>query len=258
MTEEFKSITQYDKSFDSLFTNINHKGFACGFFSVLTVKMFLSMGRKDQETHKKCIEQSMKFTAEKKITYGLNFDDMLKKCRSNYEKKLDICSTSVELIKDNIIGYEHIFENKNNLPYGIIFLKNEKFFVVLYDTDKYYIRDCHNDSQYVCNYSELIKKLKDSYQFENDINLLGDEYINYSSIEYLKLYEPFGIFGLEWVKKGGELYYEKFIKNIPFASEKIGDVKFNIEFDSDVYLKNDLVQYDKQEKIYSEDSLVYF
>lgn len=231
MTEEFHSITQYDKSFDNLFTNINHKGFACGFFSVFTVKMFLDFKLKDLATHEKCIKKAMDFTAKNKISYGLNFDDMIKKC-CNINNK-NIYSTSVELIRENIIGYDNIFENKENKPFGIVFLKNEKYFVVLHDMFKYYIRDCHNDVQYVCDYSELKNILKNSYQFENDIDLLGD-FILYSSIEYIKIYDTFDV------------------KNV-----ELNDIKKTTEQEEK---KNviDTKYYENQEKIYDKDDFVFF
>jgi ribosomal protein S17E len=114
--------------------------------------------------------------------------------------------------------------------------------------------------QYICEYEELIKILKDSYQFENDINLLGNEYINYSSIEYLKIYEPFGIIDLEWVKKEGEKYYEKFINKIEQKQEQNLENKIEIVQERKQNLENkiDITQYEKQEKIYTDDDTVLF
>lgn len=221
---DFESITQYDKSFDNLFLNINHKGYACGFFSIYTAYMFLDTGRFTKNTHENCIKNAINFTIMKKIHMGLNFDELVEKtCNLN---KKNICSTSVELIRENIIGYDQIFENKENKPYSIIFLKNEKYFVVLYDnnTNLYYVRDCHNNTQKTLKYESLKKYLKDSYQFEEDINLLGTEYANYSSIEYLKIYNTFSC-------------------NLISAKPKV---------------KLDVFEYNNQEKIYTDDNLVYF
>jgi hypothetical protein len=237
MTDDFESITQYDKSFNGLFQNINHKGFACGFFSILSVKLFLKFHSYDKDIHESCIKNAIDFTAKNKITFGLDFDSLLEKS-CNLDKK-NICSTSVELVRDNIIGYDQIFENKENKSCGIIFLKNEKYFVILYDNDTkyYYIRDCHNNMQKKFDYESLKKYLGDSYQFEKDINLLGDEYVNYSSIEYIKIYEDFDC----------KLYDDKFL---------ISSTKKKETSDKILYL--DLSEYDNQEKIYTDDNFVCF
>lgn len=190
--EIFQSITQYNNSFNNLFANINHKGFSCGFFSLMTVKKFLDDNKYNKCYHEKIIEEAIKFTVTKKIYGGLSFEELIKKY-TNLQTK-NICVTSVELMINNIIGYEHIFENANNKKYGIIFLKNEKFFVVLYENNKYYVRDCHSDLQYSFNFEDLKNHLNETYQFNKMIEIDGfidNDFMNFSSIEYIKIHDTF-------------------------------------------------------------------
>jgi hypothetical protein len=188
---QFESITQYNNKFNNLFININQKGFACGFFSVLTVYNYLQNNLYDKNVHEKNIEEAIKYTAKKKIFSGVNFDNLLEMV-SNLNKK-NIMSTSVELIKIGILSYQHIFDNSDNLDkYAIIFLKNEKYFVVLYDKikNKYFLRDCHESKQTSYESLEVLtKRLDEAYQFNSDIDVLGNEYIAYSSIEFIRITE---------------------------------------------------------------------
>lgn len=290
MQEDFEAITQYDKSFDSLFTNINHKGFACGFFSILTVAQFMNMNTVEKHRHEEKIKKCIEYTVKKKINYGLTFNELIKN-HTNYINEKDICATSVELIKNNILSYEHIFENKDNKPYGIIFLKNEKFFVVLYDTEYYYIRDCHVSLQKtIKTFNELKIYLKNTYQFEENIDLLGDEYLNYSSIEYMKFYEDIST-PLNYVKSENSWWknfekkeekYEmpsravnlgkKLIKEVNMIIGSPGDygyMKVTQKQEDDKITEKteklftesqnlDFNQYEKQEKIYTNDDTVCF
>jgi hypothetical protein len=191
--QNFESITQYNKKFDDLFVNPNQKGFACGFFSILTANHFLKNNLMDLKTHENNIEEAIRYTAKKKIFSGVNFDDLLD-MTSNLNKN-NIMATSVELINSGILSFQHIFNNSDNAEkYCIIFLKNEKYFVVMFDKTKneYYLRDCHESSQYTFNsITDLIIKLSNGYQFTTDIGLIGDEYIAYSSIEFIKITEIF-------------------------------------------------------------------
>jgi hypothetical protein len=191
--QKLDSITQYNKKFDQLFTNVNQKGYACGFFSILTANTYLKYGFFDLLTHENNIEEAIKYTAKKKIVGGVNFDNLLE-MTTNLNKN-NIMSTSIELINAGILSYQHIFDNSDNAEkYAIIFLKNEKYFVVMFDKikDQYYLRDCHESSQYTYNsLNDLVKRLDVAYQFGTDIGLLGDEYIAYSSIEFIRITHNF-------------------------------------------------------------------
>jgi hypothetical protein len=191
--QNFDSITQYNKKFDQLFTNVNQKGYACGFFSILTANAYLKYGAFDLSTHESNIEEAIKYTAKKKIVGGINFDNLLG-MTTNLNKN-NIMATSVELINLGVLSYPHIFDNSDNAEkYCIIFLKNEKYFVVMFDKIKnqYYLRDCHESSQYTYNsLNDLTKRLDEAYQFASDIGLVGDEYIAYSSIEFIRISQNF-------------------------------------------------------------------
>lgn len=191
--KKYDSITQYNKKFDQLFVNINQKGYACGFFSILTANVYLEYGLFDLLTHENNIEEAIKYTAKKKIVGGINFDNLLE--MTTNLKKNNIMATSVELINAGVLSYPHIFDNSDNAEkYVIIFLKNEKYFVVMFDKTKnqYYLRDCHESSQYTYDsLNDLTKRLDEAYQFGTDIGLVGDEYIAYSSIEFIKITQKF-------------------------------------------------------------------
>lgn len=185
----FDSITQFNKQFDHLFQNVNQKGFGCGFFSILTVNSFLKNNKYDKHTHENNTRNGILTTVENKIRSGVNFDNLLALC-TNLSKH-DIMATSIELMVSGILSYEHIFDIPST-KYAIIFLKNEKYFVVLVDNGKYHLRDCHENMQYSFNsFDQLTNRLDEAYQFKSNIDLLGEEYLQYSSIEYIKITEPF-------------------------------------------------------------------
>jgi hypothetical protein len=183
----FESITQFDKSFDNLFENKNLKGYACGIFSLLTANSYLNNIPITKDVHENNIRKAVKICSENKIFYGMNFDELLSSTNLNSQ---DVNSTSVELIIHNVIGYNHIFDIKDKC--AVIFLKNEKFFVVICDKNKYYLRDCHESIQYdFDSLEELVQKLNIAYQFNNQIDIIVDEYTNYSSIEFIKITQNF-------------------------------------------------------------------
>jgi hypothetical protein len=183
----FESITQFDKSFDNLFENKNLKGYACGIFSLLTANSYLNNILITKDVHENNIRKAVKICSENKIFYGMSFDELLSTTNLYPE---NINSTSVELIINDVIGYNHMFNIKDKC--AVIFLKNEKFFVVICDKNKYYLRDCHESKQYnFDSLEELIQRLNTAYQFDNQIDLIVDEYTNYSSIEFIKITENF-------------------------------------------------------------------
>lgn len=182
----FKSITQYDKKFDGMFDQIKNKGYSCSYFSILTCLRFFQGHIPDVDSHEKNIIDAMMITCFLNINSGLLFDDLIIGSTNCDHKK--IMATSVDLITNNVIGFDNMFKNITNEKekYAVIFLKSEKYFVVLVDIDGYYVRDCHMDNQH--NYKskqDLINHLNNSYQFANLINIDGFKLEEYSSIEYL-------------------------------------------------------------------------
>lgn len=192
----FDTITQYDKQFDKLFTNINHKGYACSIFALITALKFLHTcdnnqnkhWSTDKKAHEDTVKHAIKITSLYDITDGITFDNLLL-LHTNIDIN-NICATTVELIKNNIIGYEHMFPGSNK-RYATIILKNEKYIVVLVDNSGWKVRDCHESIQYdFDNIKDLIKHLSEKYQFSEQINF-GDtnanfiDYSHYSSIEFV-------------------------------------------------------------------------
>lgn len=182
----FNSITQYDKSFDGLFENIKIKGYSCSYFSILSSLRFLQGYFPDVDTHEKNVSDAMMLTCILNINSGLSFEDLILGC-TNYDIK-KIVGTTVELIQNNIIGFEQMFPKITHPEekYCVVFLKNEKYFIVMVDIDGYYLRDCHIDVQYNFKlFNDLKKKLSEDYQFTKMINIDGFEISEYSSIEFL-------------------------------------------------------------------------
>lgn len=202
----FKSITQYDKKFDGMFDQIKNKGYSCSYFSILTCLRFFQGLVPDVDSHEKNIIDAMMITCMLNINSGLTFDDLIIGSTNCDHKK--IMATSVDLITNNVIGFDNMFKNITNEKekYAVMFLKSEKYFVVLVDIDGYYVRDCHVDNQY--NYKlkqDLIDHLNNSYQFANSINIDGFKLEEYSSIEYLIIDKLFDSNVIDLLEPIGEI-----------------------------------------------------
>ncbi len=185
-TNSFKSITQYDKRFDGMFDNIKNKGFSCSYFGILTCLRFLQGYTPDVDTHEKNIIDAMTITCLLDVNSGLSFENLILGC-TNYDQK-KIIGTSVELIVNNVIGPNEMFPKliHQQEKYAVMFLKNEKYFAVLVDSDGFYLRDCHVDIQYNFNtLDSLFTHLSSFYQFTSMINIDGFQIEEYSSIEFL-------------------------------------------------------------------------
>lgn len=185
MTDEFKSITQYDKRFDGLFDDVQKKGFGCSYFSILSCWRFLEDGKTTTHVHEQNIKDAMTITCLLNIASGLGFEDLIIGC-TDYDHK-QIVATSVDLITTNVIGIHQMFPKINNdSRYAVMFLKSEKYFVVLVDSNGYYFRDCHTDTQHnFKSLDQLYMHLANSYQFTENVNVGGIEFEEYSSIEFL-------------------------------------------------------------------------
>lgn len=182
--EEFKTITQYDKTFDTFFENQKDKGYACSYFSILTVLRFLEGHENNMYIHEKNIFDAMTLTSLLNLNSGLSFEDLISGCTSCDCKK--ITATCVDLITNDIIGKKEMFpELENNKKYAVLFLKNEKYFVVMVDSNGYYLRDCHTDTQKNFNMlDDMFNYLCENYQFTQMIDIDGFIIDEYSSIEF--------------------------------------------------------------------------
>ena len=185
----FNSITQYDKFFadqtKGKFAGINF----CPFFSLLTALEYVKNTSYSQKTHNEVVIKSVLNHVALGVSQPLSFNSLVS--ITNIDSN-NIQGTTVELIKENIISYQHIFENKNK-PYCVIFLKNGKFFVVLVTADyKFHVRDCHEKNQINdLSFEEIQKYLNETYQFNKEIDLDGYKIEEFSNIEYIQISEPF-------------------------------------------------------------------
>ena len=103
-------ITQYDQSFDALFTdNMAKKGFACSYFAILTAWKFLKGFPATLESHIDNVKLSVKVTKELSVTGGIQFSDLVDDFTSL--KSNAIVPASTELIATKVIQYSDIFPN---------------------------------------------------------------------------------------------------------------------------------------------------
>lgn len=182
----FVTINQYDKRFDSMFENIKKKGYSCSYFSILTCLRFLQGYFPDADTHEQNVIDSMTISCLLDVSAGLSFEDLIIGC-TTYDHK-QIVATTVELISTGVIGFDQMFPILNNSQekYAVMFLKNEKYFVVMVDSEGFYIRDCHISEQ--VNFktlTETCEYLTKVYQFTAQINVDGLKFDEYSSVEFL-------------------------------------------------------------------------
>jgi hypothetical protein len=190
--ETFSAPTQYDDKYKDC-GNFGSNRSACGLFALETASNFLETGEVNKETHEVNLMVAILNHIEKDIKGQITFEELLS--HSKLKDKTTIC-TSVDLIKEKVLGYEHIFKADDySKPYCIIFLKNSKFFNVLYNPSshyKYYVRDCHEIDQYsYASKVDLINHLNTVYKFNENINLDGYEISEFSSIEFKVIDEKF-------------------------------------------------------------------
>ena len=205
----FETFTQYDKKFGS----INHN--VCSLFAVITADNFLKNSFIDKSQHEKNLTNAVKQFSELGLGGEIDFKTLLS--FTSLDTK-DIDCTCVELVKSGDIGFEHMLP-ENDKPFCVIFLKNSKFFTVLFTGNKYCIRDCHEIFQYDFDTKiQLIKHLSDIYQFDKEINLDGYNVDNFSSIEFIKIFNEF-----TYVLSQDDIMYEQ--KDNPAKDKKENPAK---------------------------------
>ena len=242
----FNSITQYDKMFAEIakgkFGGINF----CPFFALITALKFLNKDNNNSDIHNENVIKAVLNHVTNNKGQTMTFNDLIGNF-TNIDKK-NINATSVVLIKDNIIGYDHIFEKKNK-PYCVIFLKNGKFFVVTVSSDlKFSVHDCHEKIQVInLNFDEIKQYLNQTYQFDKEINLDGYKIEEFSNIEYLPIFEPFETkmnLNIEHellvkYRSMPKLENKQEIKEIKEKTEEIeDDIVYKIKFDSSMFPSN--------------------
>jgi hypothetical protein len=189
-TNYFESITQYDKQFDS-YENFKFDKNACYIFAFLTAQEFMNTKMTNNANeHNRIIELSILNHKSLNMNGQQEFQTVMNLTDINEE----INVTSVELIAENVIGFDVMFNDAYEKPYCVIFLKNSKFFVVTVSNEWYAIRDCHEMNQH--NFKtkiELIDYLNLTYQFSNEIKINGyDQNLSdFSNVEFLIIDKQF-------------------------------------------------------------------
>lgn len=192
ISHNFETITQFiDPNPESKTNSQLYKKNACCFFSIITACDFIKTKDMSKTKHEQNIYTAIAnniLNQNNDMTFDqlLTFTDL---------KKNDIMATTVELIFSGELGYDMIFPDiDKNKHWAIIFLKNSKFFVVMYKDGIYGIRDCHECFQY--NFGtkdELINHLNVTYQFNTPLIVDGFPIPEFSSIEYIKIDKQFSL-----------------------------------------------------------------
>ena len=197
-SNSFDSINQFDSKYKEM-GNFGKQRSACSIFALLSSYMFMETGDVSSEQHLKNLDQAVGNFIDLKIYGSITFDKLLEFQNGAY-KPNDVCATSVQLIEQNILGYEHIFKNEgeNFTRYAIIFLKNYNFFVVLVSKNDnivtYHVRNCHEKTQYkFFSLVGLIDHLNTIYQFNKELDLDGYKDSDFSNIEFLIIDKKFDV-----------------------------------------------------------------
>jgi len=194
----FETFNQFDKRFKNG-GNFGNECNACPLFALYTVKTFLDNGSTSKETHEYNLTTAVN-------NYGnlgnclpkyMAYDELLQ--LTDIYKDITIQGTTPELINSGILSYEHMFKPENyENNYGVIFLKNGNYIVVLVENIEngkmYHIRDCHEQLQYdYDNFDALMVHLNEIYQF-NEMTIAGGMLIfEFSNIEFVIFDKPFNI-----------------------------------------------------------------
>lgn len=186
----FTTFNQYDKRFSHITSRNDMRGVNfCPFFSLKTANEYMKNQLTTQTVHEENLTFAIDSHAGNHVGNTLDFESLISFTSLN---KRDIIATSIELIRENIIGYDTILPNNTQI-YAVIFLKNGKFFVVMHDDKNlFHLRDCHETVQYSdLSRNELIKHLNERYQFDREINFDGYKVEEFSNIEYIFIDKQF-------------------------------------------------------------------
>lgn len=198
----FTTYNQFDKRF-----NLYDNRTACPLFSLITAHNFMKNGNISQAQHEENINSAVEICLKQDIPKYMSFNELIAYTNGVYNFN-DIMATSPELIKENIIGYETIFTNKNR--HCVIFLKNRNFITVLFDNNKYSLRDCHENNQYdFSSLEELKNHLNEKYQFDKLTIVDGVLIEEFSNIEFIIINQPFQITNL--ICKDNDCTYDEIL-----------------------------------------------
>lgn len=225
----FPTINQYDRKYKR-YGDFGNKRSACSVFSLIAAYRFMKQDipktTEDQvRDHLQNLDQGIYHFVDRKLSGSITFGKLLQMQTQHTDNNVQ--GTSVEMIKQDIVGYDCMFPDESALAegdrYAVIFLKNYNFFVVLvHKTDcgvVYSVRDCHEKKQVdMIGINNIKMYLNNTYHFDHAIDLDGytdADLDNFSNIEFLQIMQPFNI----------KLDMTKWL----FQTEK--EVKKNIETD---------------------------
>ena len=103
---EFASINQFDERYKSL-GNFGKQRSACSLFSLLTAYEFIQNYNTSNAKHLENLDQAVGNFVDIKLAGSITFDRLLE-FQYNYTPN-DIIGTSVQLIAQNILGYDNQF-----------------------------------------------------------------------------------------------------------------------------------------------------
>jgi hypothetical protein len=249
----FESFTQFDHRYDELYPKESkYKKSACSFFSLISAYNFLnSKITMSKKSHQDNIDQATLNYICKEIKGHLSFEELLK--YSTVDIKT-IEATSVELINENIIGFEHMFPENYQENYVIIFLKMSKFFIVAKSGNMYHVRDCHEQIQYdFTSRSDMLEHLIKIYSFTNIINAGGIDLPEFSNIEFITIKNKFDITlekGIVYPFPKIDAESDEVEKDSSLSEEQMAIVENNIEqYKAVVECTKDETKYNKSDYI---------
>lgn len=192
-TFNFECMTQYDRSFDDTWKENPDakKGLACPIFCITTLYEYFMDKDLGKFKHEENISTSINVSALLNLRDELSFDDLVG--ITSLHNNCQIEATTSELISSGEMPLNVIVPDFDK-DFGMIFLKNAKFFVVIGDsgTKSYHVRDCHESFQYAfLDKNDLLNHLNTTYQLNKVLNIGGMTYYDYSSIEYITVFDKF-------------------------------------------------------------------
>lgn len=184
--ESFSSKTQYHQDFG---LTGNHN--VCSFFSLYFANLWFKKRIVDEETYLNALKRAVdlfKILDIKEIDFNtlLSFSE-------GYTGN-DVQVTMVDFIKDNPTILNELFKLDESKCF--IFLKHEKFFVVICDKEnkRWHILDCHIlEQRSFKDYDLFLETIMKEYKFGETIIIDGYPLMEYSTIEYIPINKSFDI-----------------------------------------------------------------
>jgi hypothetical protein len=171
--------------------------FTDGFVGLLTISNFFresNMTESNTFANNEKLNIAIEYANKNKVYSDCDLSYLLR--YTNLDKN-DIKYISGEFINSNMFIYECMLIPFNS-KYGILLLKNQNFFVILYNNNdnKYRLIDLHNNTEYIYDSIENLKtKLN-----EKNSDIFDDECLINAPIEYIKITSVFEIKNTESIE----------------------------------------------------------